>query len=340
MQRVAPKEEKPKVSLDSSKTMNEDTETALGMWRGNLPCVHGPQEGCSAHNPGRVSIAYNRRLPSDMKKPGFLETIFGPRKITNKTKNIEQESEAIWCDLHINHSTVDPLEPVHESIAYALAWYHINWVQSPDSDLSVMSRTNALACSGTGAGRPDLNFTVEPFYFKKTFLLDQSIQFRLKMEKRDPVWRREYEPMNLFQGKKWRFQICPHTQHQFVGCWFKETRGLVQADVLYRTSRSNQHTFTVWKSIYGPKWLFWGCSKCCTDSDVNIEMVEDEIVVSIRMYKNLGPGSSPFDKNWIAALRPESCIERTANEIKNRPEVQMVREAIEAKKAATLNRAT
>ncbi|KAI1636511.1 hypothetical protein F4809DRAFT_641479 [Biscogniauxia mediterranea] len=328
------------MSFDSCQTVNEKPETNPGMWRGNLPCVHGPHEGCSAHNPGKVLISYNKRLPSDKKRPGFFEAVFGSRKTDNGVALAKQESEPIWSNLHIDHSTVDPLDPVHESIPYALAWYHINWVHSSESPLSMMSRVNALACRGTGTGRPGLKFTVEPFYYNNTFLLDQSIQFRLKMEKRDPVWRRECGPMRIFQGKKWHFQICPHMQHQFLKYAFEESRGLVQADVMYCTSRSSADTFTTWKSIYGPSWLFWGCPRCCTDSDIKIELVEDEIIVSIRVYKNLGSGSSPFDKNWIAAIRPGYRFHRTAPDVNKKQVAQLVQKAIEAKKAATLNRAS
>ncbi|KAI1484347.1 hypothetical protein F5X96DRAFT_664753 [Biscogniauxia mediterranea] len=335
-------EKKLKISLDSCETVNEKPETTPGMWRGNLPCVHGPREGCCYHNPGKHLISYNKRLPSDKKLPGFFEAVFGSRKTDNSVVLAEQESEPIWCNLHIDHSTVDPLDPVHESIPYALAWYHINWVHSSESPLLMMSRVNALACSGRGAGRPDLKFTVEPFYYNNTFLLYQSIQFRLKMEKRDPVWRRECRSMGAFQGKKWQFQICPHMQHQFLEYDFEESRGLVQADVTYRISRSSADTdtTTTWKSIYGPSWLFWGCPECCTDSDVKIKLVEDVIIVSIRVYKNLGSGSSPFDKNWIAAIRPGYRVHRTATDLLKKQVVQLVQKAIEAKKAATLNRAS
>ncbi|KAI5920716.1 hypothetical protein F4810DRAFT_404646 [Camillea tinctor] len=339
-------EEKRKVSVASSVTMDEKLNANPNSWRGNLPCVRGHREGCFVHNPQNLVIHHNRRLPSEKKDPGFFEVVFGSREKARKHYTAKQGSELIQSNLPITHGTVDPLDPVHESVPYVLAWYHLNWVRSSESPQTMLRRLNVLVCSGEGIRRPDIRYNVVPFYHNNKFLLDQSIQFRIKMKERDPIWKYEHGIMCFSKRKKWHFQICPHTEHQFLGYDFMEYRGLIEAGVRYNTSCASQDRITKWRSLYGPKWLSWGCPKCCTDSDVKTELVGDEIVVSIRIYKDLGSGSNPFDKRWLAALRRKSLMERkdpeimerTTSEIKRRVVVELVREAIEAKKKAMPNR--
>ncbi|KAI0599942.1 hypothetical protein F4775DRAFT_591045 [Biscogniauxia sp. FL1348] len=294
---------KPKKSVNSSTTI-------LSTWRGNLPGVHDTRQGCYVHNSGKLILTYNKRLPSDIRLSVYLEEIFGSRIRYKRVDPAEKESAPIWCNLNIDYSTLHPLDPVHESIPCSPVWRHIDWVPLRKSPMSVMSQLNALACSGTGRGRPDLEFIVEPFYCNKTFPLDQSTQFSLKIRERDPVWRCECITMRVLQRNKWHFEICPHTQHQFYKFGFKESRGLVQADMVYRTTQSGCDTFTAWKSKYGRSRVVWYCPRCCTSSKVKIELVEDEIIVSIRVYNDLRSCLHPFDKNWIVALRPADRLRR------------------------------
>ncbi|KAI0149882.1 hypothetical protein F4776DRAFT_659778 [Hypoxylon sp. NC0597] len=280
-------------------------------WAGNQPCVHGPTEGCSRHNPKGLPIAWNKRIPSDKKKPGFFERLRG--KINIPVYDEVQKSTRIWSSLHLDHSIVDPLDPIHKSIHYALAYYHLNWVRSAASPESQKARAYVISCNGTVVGDankhwPDIEYCNRPYWHKNSFLLKQVIKLTIEPKKRDPVFGRESVYVG-WPGDGWTFQPCPHVQHHFREYQFTETRGLMRASMSFSTKRCfagpfNEHTR--WQSICGPSETSWNCQHCCTDNWVQLNFTENKIVVYISTWKDLGSAKTAYDGKWLAALRPKA----------------------------------
>ncbi|KAI0837485.1 hypothetical protein F5Y06DRAFT_67039 [Hypoxylon sp. FL0890] len=281
-------------------------------WAGNQPCVHGPTAGCYRHNPKGLPIAWNERIPSDKKRPGFFDRLFS--NIDRLEYDEIQQSTRIWSSLHLDHSTADPLDPIHKSIHYSLAYYHLDWVRKAGSPESQRARANAIACNGVVVGDakkclPDFHFSITPYWYNDSFLVRQVIRFTIEPKKRNPVFGRE----SVYLGwpkKDWVFWPCPHVQHRFQEYQFTETRGLMKASMSFNTKKRNClgdwfRDHTEWHSIYGPDCTAWNCRYCCTDNRVNINMVEDKIVVNIFTYKDLGSAKNAHELKWLSALRPK-----------------------------------
>ncbi|KAI2602270.1 hypothetical protein GGR54DRAFT_634136 [Hypoxylon sp. NC1633] len=277
-------------------------------WAGNLPCVNGPNGGCSRHNPQKLPIAYNKTVPSEKgKKPGIVERLFGPYEA--RCYDEVHESRRIWCPLHLDHSTVDPLDPIHASIPYALAYYHMNWVRNA---VIPEMQTSLLSCSGTVYGdnkyRPNFQYWIHPYWHEHSFLLQHIVKFVIEPKKRNPVFGTEFVTLG-WPRDAWTFQPCPHIRQRFEDYEFQETRGLMKASMSYWTGMKdslgkNSSCRSKWRSIYGPHREYYNCVHCCTDSWVHICLIEDKIIVHVSVWKDLGNATTPFQSKWLAALRP------------------------------------
>ncbi|KAI2472558.1 hypothetical protein F4781DRAFT_343024 [Annulohypoxylon bovei var. microspora] len=286
-------------------------EGSMG-WAGNQPCVYGPSEGCSRHNPEGLPIAWNKRIPSDKKKPGIIERLRGPSKASEYDE--VQRSTRIWSSLHLDNATADPLDPIHASIRYALAYYHLNWVRTAESPDMQQARVNSLACNGTvlgdGKRRPDYQFWNNPYWHNGSFLVQQAIRFTIPPKKRNPLLGKETVYLD-WPRDDWTFYPCPHIQHRFGKYQFLETRGLMKAKVGYTTKKYSvvieleTKSNTDWESINGPLCHASNCQHCCTDNWMHINLIEDKIVVHMYVWKDLGNALNAYDKKWIAALRPD-----------------------------------
>ncbi|KAI0895882.1 hypothetical protein F4806DRAFT_496786 [Annulohypoxylon nitens] len=286
-------------------------EGSLG-WAGNQPCVHGPSEGCSRHNPEGLPIAWNKRIPSNKRTPGIIERFRGPPEVPEYDE--VHRSTRIWSSLHLDHSTADPLDPIHASIRYALAYYHLDWVRTAGSSDLQKARVNSLACHGTvlgdGKRRPDFEFWANPYWYQGSFLVQQVIRFTIQPKKRNSFFSKESVSVK-HPRDDWTFWPCPHIRHRFRRYQFMETTGLLKANVTYTTKKLNglyeysTQSYTRWESTNGPLCHATNCQQCCTDNWMHISMIEDKIVLHMYVWKDLGKALNAYDKKWIAALRLE-----------------------------------
>ncbi|KAL7620377.1 hypothetical protein AAE478_009372 [Parahypoxylon ruwenzoriense] len=275
----------------------------------------GPNAGSSRHDPDQRPIAHNERIPSLEKgKLNIFKQLFRPNKAPKAKES--QSRAAIQRELYLAPNHADALRFIHPSIPYTLTYRHLEWVRIAESDIEQMERASSLNRRGTGINRPDLGYWIIPCWYKDSFLLEYVVQFSLQFQKHGPASRREFHGMGWPMDKKWTFTTCPHITHRFIHYRFKEKRGLLTADVSYQTSGLSQVAGTYstdWKSTSGPHSMDWNCRYCCMDSSVQISMAGDKITVSLYVFKDLGKAQGPFDKRWIAAIRPNYQMRRTAD---------------------------
>ncbi|KAH9892982.1 hypothetical protein F4778DRAFT_784438 [Xylariomycetidae sp. FL2044] len=313
-----------------------------GCWRGNLPCVHHTKDGCRIHNPDKLPIIYNARLPNKLETlslrnrvlpnhlqaPGLRKRVLGVMPRANVTPL--EPGEPIWSSLHLDH-------PIHSSIHYALAYYHLDWAIPVGS--SDMDRMLDLHCRGTGVGRPDLKYSITPFWYNDTFLMDQSIVINLGLEKHSPIYKRtSTRMMSTFQWDKYLFKPCQHVHLQFLTHDLIKTRGLLRAWCRYDTQcihRSTHHStdHTEWDSRNGNMCRSWICECCPTEIDMWLVAGKSNTVITIEVYRDLGDASSPYHVKWLAALRPDQEMYQYNNPNEPRPVRMMVAAAKKKRKA-------
>ncbi|KAI3324592.1 hypothetical protein HD806DRAFT_543289 [Xylariaceae sp. AK1471] len=304
-------------SGSTSATLVENMALQSGTWQGNLPCVCGHNGGCRLHNPKSLEIFHNEQLPiGKNNSPKLLERLFRTYRTPQKPEVVKC-NEPILLKQPLNRAVADPLDPIHKSIHYHLAWYHINWLrQNNEKDPKDLGKVSTLTCGQYGEGRPDLFCTSQPYWIDKSLFLCQTVLFKFEMDKTHRKEKKICPTLGLIfnlqhELNKWRFQCCPHRQHVFIRCTLVETRGIVSATVTYLTKtmrmpRSSAWTTAEmkWDSNYGfSHHHYWTCRHCYKDSVIRIELADGRVHVKVEVYKDLGSGSDPYDKKWLAALR-------------------------------------
>ncbi|KAI5864786.1 hypothetical protein GGS23DRAFT_463567 [Durotheca rogersii] len=307
---------------------------------GNLPGVDDPLGAPVAHDEriksGRENMGETTGTGAVIKRLFQRRKTFEsePKKTTQEDK--DQPNTNISSYLECNPDNTTPLERIHPSIPYTLAYYHLRWVRGATSRAEQRARAAELSCFGAGVGRPGLKFWAVPRWHNDTFFVQQLVQFTLTPKRRYPVPGREFGGMAWPTDKKWSFKPCLHIKHQFLGCRFTKTHG--RSEVIkakYRTTgmrRISATDETEWTSAEGTTSTDWNCRYCCTDSSVTIGMVDGEVLVSIHVFRNLGSAHTPFDPNWLAAQQREASMRGRTNEARAGLTRQAVLEAAEHSK--------
>lgn len=129
--------------------MMPEPSTPGEAWQGNLPCCHGPKDGCAAHNPDRVAIFWNPSLPSPIKPvtDGFFKAFLGRKNDTSQNK--PDVKPAITSILPQIPEALDPLPLIHASVPYTLSLYHLHALATTSASPS--SILQSLTCHGTTA---------------------------------------------------------------------------------------------------------------------------------------------------------------------------------------------
>ncbi|KAI0015394.1 hypothetical protein F4780DRAFT_86963 [Xylariomycetidae sp. FL0641] len=320
-----------------SEHSDNDSDSIDGQWTGNLPCIDGPDRGCAAHNPEGLTVAHNANLPPFEKKRMFSRRKKGP-KMNGKAAPTRLKPR-ITSQLHPDHSIVDPLESIHPSTPYALAWYHLNWVQCDQLGSTSMGRARSLACRGTGRGRPDLKYTFEPYFHQNRFLLHQKIRFAFPLRQRSfktgifDHERRTSTAALSDNQKAWTFCACLHMRTEFKSFEVKMKRSIAKAEARYEVHLGGTEPASEaeWKSIYGVEEKYWTCTVCHTDQLVRMELKEGVISTQFEVFKDLGQGKDRGDVKWLAALRrPEKKIWTPPKRLLSRNLWERIYEAKEA----------
>ena len=138
-------------------------------WQGNLPCVHGPNDGCNKHNPSRQAIFFDPLLLSSA-----TDNNNNSRKKLKPSGNHPPDPipgdanyEYITTELTIptlpqTHPSgcLTPLLPqVHKSVPYSLAFYHVHLAMSADAKLNPR---RMLACAASTGRNPVLSWSIRP----------------------------------------------------------------------------------------------------------------------------------------------------------------------------------
>ncbi|KAI0144551.1 hypothetical protein GGR57DRAFT_507421 [Xylariaceae sp. FL1272] len=340
------------LSNSSLSTLVDDVSLPLGKWRGNLPCVCQDKNGCRLHNPDDVLMLPDSKEAKMSMKSRIVERVAERvREKSGKLHNPEQrllhpsqKSEPILVDRPMDRSVVDPLDPVHPSIPYRLAWYHLNWVRNNMKLYEdEMGKINELSCAQYGENRPDLFHVSELYYHKQTFLLRQRVTVSLQGPQSDAVESKS-TPIS-WPSDKWRFQLCPHLHMQLNRCSLVTRRGVLGATLCYSVRRKASGGYKKnWDSVYGKHSLVWMCSSCHMNTQVDVELVDGRRVqVTLRICQNLGSGSTPTETNWLAALRgwdmdKKALLALSRVETAQQKTRHMVGEAMEEKRRKKLYR--
>ncbi|KXX78607.1 hypothetical protein MMYC01_204484 [Madurella mycetomatis] len=274
-------------------------------WHGNLPCCHGPRDGCTAHNPDRLPIFWNPSLPSTGKQvtPNILKSIFHRDTTRRECQPSLLQEPVIISSIPLKPQNCLPLPPVHPALRYTISFYHVHAITTSPSRLS------SLACQGVAAStplHPSLTWSVTPLLSpisnnssSNNLFLKYSLTFPISIPHRGGG----NPPNSLVHSTNWllssfyrTFAPCPHCVRLFSSVRLKVSGG--SAGGYFRSVKVKyglrnvlgQEFKDVWESEKGRQPGNLSCGMCCTD--FGMEFVEgwEEVLVRFWVWKDLGSG--------------------------------------------------
>ncbi|KAK4033795.1 hypothetical protein C8A01DRAFT_19308 [Parachaetomium inaequale] len=267
-------------------------------WPGNLPCCHGPRDGCAAHNPNEDPIFWNPSLPSPIKPvtDGFLKSLF-----TTKAKHDNTQPElspVITSLLPQTPSTLDPLPLIHTSVPYTLSLYHLHEL-THGGGRPPTPTLQALTCHGTtttASSSPRLTWRVAPLstptstLLAHTYTLPVSLPLGAASTLADTsTYSHQKLPLLSPIRNTYAFRVCPHATMQLRTLTLKVSKGVASVRVKYglRTGLG-QEIREEWRSeVARQPGEGMACGMCFTDFGVGFELAR-KVLVTVRVWKDLG----------------------------------------------------
>jgi hypothetical protein len=300
--------ESAKTSFCSSITKVEED----GVWYGQLPCVCHSSRGCHQHNPTQELIYHNPRLLPKKSRPrpscfyrifSWLWSTLDPDWMTDSPPDIScgEELEPLrlfYTRLPFDAQSVGTLAPLHPSLPYHLAFYHLDCVRH---QLKLASRhitlprrlfIPELSCSGTSDffhDRHTYTWSNEVYFEKGTFLQKQEIEYYV--DEGSP-----YPAIPLTS--------CPHTTVKLQRPLFKDKDGFLEAKVwaTVKTARQRSNWDGWWTSKAGRLASISACPTCHSDTEFTLDLLGRQIHIRLACYRDLGPATERSFPRWNSLL--------------------------------------
>lgn len=283
-------------------------------WYGQLPCVcHNSLRGCHQHNPTQSLIYHNPRLPPK-------EQVFSclTRALSSFWQNTwvnlrPKETSAITCEpllidvvsakapdpsplfcteLPFDSQSVDTLTPIHPTMPYHLAFYHLECIRrrlDPDVKMAFIPE---LSCGGTSSfyhDGPRYTWSSEIYFDNGTFLQKQELSWILNENTNCGT-------LELAQ--------CSHINLKIRAPWFKDVDGflIAHAWLSFQPNHFEIWGFKRWTSKMGRFARISQCMLCHSDHEQTLELVGRQLHIRNTCYRDLGPATDRSIPRWITLL--------------------------------------
>jgi hypothetical protein len=295
-----------------------DFPTAQGEpWPGHLPCCHGPKDGCAAHNPNRDPIFWNSSLPSPIKPvtDGFLKSFFTTKAKHDTTQ--PELSSAITSLLPQTPSTLDPLPLIHTSVPYTLSLYHIHALLHGDNRSST-TNLQALTCHSTTTSSPHVTWRITPLHTETSTLLAHTYTLPVSLPlgaaatlADTSTYSHQKLPLLSPIHNTYSFRVCPHATLQLKTLTVKVSKGVASVRVEYGVRTGlGQEIREEWRSeVVRQPGEAMACGMCFTDFGVGFELAKKEVLVTVKVWKDLGVVDGMGGDKW-EALRGGRAVKR------------------------------
>ncbi|KAK8133528.1 hypothetical protein PG984_005540 [Apiospora sp. TS-2023a] len=244
-----------------------------------------------------------------------------PGQISGHISWSAEDDYVAWgSDLPFDAASFEALAPIHPSIRYHLAFYHLNSVNRwmwPGSRMDEAHVIPSLICSGRcGPSRnnPGYNWSNE-LYLEREFLQKQEISYVLDMHSKGPAGiditmfphiTVSLAHVRLRANKDgWLRASASITHKKHLSS--KQRRAL-RACPTYQLDEERRNTYAKnvrWKSESGRLADLHSCKICHCDLERYLEVRGQQVHVRFTVYRNLGQGIDRFDPKWRSLLTGE-----------------------------------
>ncbi|KAK4119510.1 hypothetical protein N657DRAFT_650166 [Parathielavia appendiculata] len=281
-------------------------------WAGNLPCCHGPKDGCAAHNWNRVPIFWNPSLPSSVKP--VTDNFFKSFLSKKDAKQGQPEPKPTFVlSLPQTPSTQEPLPLIHGSVPYTLSFYHLHAITTSPSPATLLP---FITCHGV-TNSHSLKWQITPLLtptrdllLAHTYTLPISLPFGAAATLSDTS-NYSYQKIPLLSPVHniYSFRACPHMTRHLRTLRLKVAKGVASIRIEYALKNIvlGQEFRDEWRSDEGRQPLDMACGMCHTDLGMVFEedVKQGEVRVTVKVWKDLG-GSAAGGEKWEAARGGEA----------------------------------
>ncbi|KAK5653973.1 hypothetical protein OQA88_7649 [Cercophora sp. LCS_1] len=288
----------PETSLPSL----SDPITPVAPWQGNLPCVHGPSDGCTSHNPAGEALFFAPSLLPNPKPTGI-------RPVANPWPNTPPEiHSSLPQDPALGCLTLLPR--VHPSVPYDFAFYHLNALTSSFHETG-NAGLERIGCVASLGSNPKLTFIIRSAITRLEdevrLILKYELEFHIKADL--GAWTPQTQHgravmKEILIGSGYRdFTPCKHTKISFKSHRGEGKNHVRTAGVSFVTKVAGDEKKGEWKSDESGQVEGVCCGRCYTDSYIGFKETDGLVTVTVNIYKDLGEGKHPAEEKWLAAAR-------------------------------------
>lgn len=292
-------------------------------WFGQPPCVcYYSQQGCHQHNPTQSLIFRNTCLPPKQQQPNFFSRILSSfwndswqtasSKETPKTRcepllvdvvsSKEPEPLPLFStELPFDSQSVDTLQPLHPTMPYHLAFYHLDCIRRQLDPGIKVAFIPELSCGGISRfyeNSPEYTWSSEIYFDNGTFLQKQELSC---------VIDRGSDCRTL------KFTACHHITFEIMALWFKYNDTFITAHSLLSFPRIDDEEifgYKWWTSKMGRFTRMSVCGKCHSDTESTLELVGHQLHIRYTCYRDLGPATDRSIPKWRCLLTGEGVTNR------------------------------
>ncbi|KAK8135200.1 hypothetical protein PG984_007212 [Apiospora sp. TS-2023a] len=201
--------------------------------------------------------------------------------------------------LPFDEASFGTIAPLHSSMPYHLAFYHLHWARRAIEKRNALSGTcRLMECSGESLASPDQEHGPKYKWSSELYWTTKLVQ------KQELTYRIDAQGINNNSGID--ITMCPHITVSLEK--MKIERGVgdgrgpqASAHISYKSGRHSVH----WDSRRGRLAKLHICPTCYCDLEQNLEVQGNEICVRFTVYKDIGDGIDRFDPKWRTLLKGE-----------------------------------
>jgi hypothetical protein len=278
-------------------------------WAGNLPCCHGPKDGCAAHNRNRLPIFWNPALPSPIKPvtDNFFKSLLSKK---DARQGQAEPQPTFMSSLPQSPSTQDPLPLIHTSVPYTLSYYHLHAITTAPSPSTLLP---FITCHG-GTNSHRLKWQVTPLLTPSnnlllayTYTLPISLPLGAASTLADTS-NYSYQKIPLLSPvhNTYSFRVCSHATRHLRMLTLKVAKGVASIRVEHVLKNVLGQEFKdEWRSDEGRQPQNMSCGMCYSDFGMVFEeaAAQGEVRVTVKVWRDLGGAGADgvVGEKWEAA---------------------------------------
>lgn len=209
-----------------------------------------------------------------------------------------------WTKLPFDSGSFTPLVPLHSTMPYHLAFYHLECARRRLNLKSAGVKAAfvpELSCRGTSSFSEDVlekqlpyNWSSEVYFEKGEFLQKQELECTADTRRRD------WPTISV--------SVCRHKSMGFQKIRIDRDAGglaIASLDVTFQPRDELYNPPYSWSSTDGINIAdFSLCGRCYSDLEFNAELIDDQLRVRFTCYRVLGAATERFLPAWAALLEP------------------------------------